>query len=126
MTSHHDLRAGTSGAESVYSTAMAMPSVSRTGVTTNKPSHRRSRLNDSTRKVREIPRALVSENSYMLPHGTRPADRPRAMTAPRSSRAPSHITDMATLPARRPGSRPSAGAVRSRVATAPGSEPAAD
>ena len=74
----------------------------------------------STRKHRRRSRATMDENSYMLPHGTRSAARPRVTTEPACTTAP---TSVSTPSGRRPGWRGrlgGAGAATARTAAAAG------
>ena len=65
-------------------------------------------------------RAAVIENSYILPHGTRPAHSPRMTTPARSSTNDSQVSDMAIFAERRPASAgSSADTVRVRIAVEP-------
>ena len=68
--------------------------------------------------------AADSENSYMLPHGTRPAEAPRAISPASRNAVASHINDIAILPARRPGGSASTSSSRVLVRVAvPPAEP---
>ena len=76
---------------------------------------------ERTRKTIAVASAAASENSYMLPHGARPAENPRAMTEMRRNPVASHMRDIAMLPARRPGGSgaSSSGSVLVNVVVAP-------
>jgi hypothetical protein len=87
-------------------------------MTMKSPSQRRSRRVDIARKTPRIPSAAVIENSYMLPHGTRPAQTPRRTTPRRSVKKESQVRAMPTLAARRPGSCEASTGVSTRVITA--------
>ena len=103
MISHQLFNAGTSCALSVYSTVTASPSVNSTAPVTKTPIQRTSLRSDNTRKITEAANAAVSENSYMLPHGTRPADQPRATTPANSNNVLNHVSDIPMFADRRPG-----------------------
>ena len=62
-----------------------------------------------------MPSALVMENSYMFPHGTRSAHSPRRTTPMSNNAVASQVTDMPMFAAR----RPACGCGRSRRATSP-------
>jgi len=96
MTSQADLSAGTSGALGTYKTVTAVPSVSNTEIETNKPNQRRSYLRSAPKYAVVNASAPVIENSYILPHGTRPADTPRAITPANKRMNPKIIMAVAT------------------------------
>ena len=109
MTNHHDFRAGTSCADSVYSKVTATPSVSSTAPITHTPNQRRSVRLAAIKYTRATAIAAPRENSYMLPSGKRSAARPRKTNPAISSPVASQLSDRAMLPVRRPGSSAGAG-----------------
>ena len=96
MTNHGDFRAGTSGALGTYKTVTAVPRVSNTEIETSKPNQRRSYLRSAPRYAPVNASAPVIENSYMFPHGTRPAEIPRVTTPANKRINPKIIIAVAT------------------------------
>jgi hypothetical protein len=97
-----ELRAGTSGPAGTRSTIPARPIASTAGSSTNTPRGRTAgRRATHTRKAVTVTMPTITENSYMLPQGTRWAARARATAAPTLAASPATVTATPATPTQR-------------------------
>src|SRR5262245_18598260 len=77
----------------------AKPSTSTSAAVTNRPISRSAgRRTTRTSQAQAATRLNVTTNSYMLPHGTRPAARPRVTSTPTCAAAAAAVTQTAIRP----------------------------
>src|SRR5262245_5533360 len=99
MASQYECSAGISCVDLTYKTVVARPNASSTGVTTNAPSHRTSCPRQSrNRNTATATADPAVRNSYMLPHGTRPAESPRVTSPAMCSTNASTVSDSPIRP----------------------------
>ena len=87
---------------------VAAPIPSTAASMTNVPRKRALLRTSSTRYAVTAARQIATTNSYMLPHGQRDTDRPRATTPPACSSQPNTVTRTANRPQSRRGAASSA------------------
>src|SRR5689334_8333231 len=98
--SQYELSAGTSGPAFVYSRIPSTPSRMTSVNVTKSPSGRIDGRRTSTTSHAVAPtRVAASTNSYMLPHGTRPAARPRVTRQATWASQPTKVSAAPVQPA---------------------------